>query len=190
MLFFTSDFHINHFNIIRYSARPYSSVEEMNESLVENFNKTVSSEDLTYHLGDFSLDERMVPLYLPRLNGKHVLICGNHDACHPRRKGWKRQTNKYISYGFQEVQVRKVIFVDRLGDVLLTHMPRSDYEDPRYEQYRPNDWKGWIFCGHVHEKWKIKENQINVGVDQWNYKPVSLEEIVDSIGRMEHFVII
>jgi calcineurin-like phosphoesterase family protein len=49
--------------------------------------------------------------------------------------------------------------------------------DDKYEKWRPKDDGRWLICGHVHEKWKVVDKMINVGVDQWNYKPVSIEEI-------------
>lgn len=57
-IFFTSDTHFGHNNIIKLSNRPFSSVEEMNEGLIERWNDVVGAEDIVYHLGDFSLKIR------------------------------------------------------------------------------------------------------------------------------------
>jgi len=177
-IFFSSDFHFGHRNIIRYCSRPFSSVEEMDEALIFNFNSLVKADDLTYHLGDFSMDERLVEQNLKRLNGAHILICGNHDKCHSCHKKSKKFREKYIQWGFKEVCERKIIQIENLGQVLLCHMPKSQQEDPRYEQYRPNDWEGWIFHGHVHNTYKRRDKSINVGIDVWNYHPVSLNQLI------------
>ena len=80
--FFTSDTHFGHANIIKFCNRPFTGVEEMNEALVENWNKKVKPGDLVYHLGDFSMkiDKFQSLKYLERLNGNIEFIPGNHDG--------------------------------------------------------------------------------------------------------------
>jgi calcineurin-like phosphoesterase family protein len=82
MLYFTSDHHFWHTNIIKYCNRPFVSVEEMNEALIQNWNDLVLPEDEVYYLGDFSMAARPVEIYTSRLNGIKYLVPGNHDFCH------------------------------------------------------------------------------------------------------------
>ena len=79
-VFFTSDLHFFHKNIIRFDNRPFTSVEEMNETLIRNWNRKVKKDDLVYILGDISWgnDEETCAIFA-RLNGRKVLIKGNHD---------------------------------------------------------------------------------------------------------------
>lgn len=78
--FFTSDTHFGHANIIRLCNRPFQNVEEMNEVLIENWNKVVSKDDTVFHLGDFAFGGSSVwNSIIPRLNGHINLIIGNHD---------------------------------------------------------------------------------------------------------------
>jgi calcineurin-like phosphoesterase family protein len=78
--FFTSDTHFWHTNIVEHSHRPFSSIEEMNEKLIENWNSVVTKKDNVYHLGDFSYGNKTKGLELTeRLNGHIHLIRGNHD---------------------------------------------------------------------------------------------------------------
>ena len=80
MNFYISDLHFGHENAIKFDNRPFSSVEEMNEILVQRWNKVVHPEDTVYVLGDFFWKRKDMLTYLPRLSGKIILICGNHDA--------------------------------------------------------------------------------------------------------------
>lgn len=186
MIYFTSDQHFYHSNIINYSNRPFSSVEEMNEKLIANYNSLVSPDDVVYHLGDFSLALRPVEIYVARLNGTKHLILGNHDWAHPAHKksksGIERWTQKYIECGFTTVSLGGVYeFKELSAPVHLSHMPYKNLEPgehgDKYAQWRPEDKGLWLLHGHVHTQWKTKGNMINVGVDPWDYKPVSIEMI-------------
>lgn len=77
MNFYISDLHFGHKNAIKFDNRPFSSVEEMNEILVQRWNKVVHPEDTVYVLGDFFWKRKDMLIYLPRLSGKIILICGN-----------------------------------------------------------------------------------------------------------------
>ena len=78
--FFIGDTHFGHSNIIRYDGRPFSSVDEMNEALIANWNRVVRDRDTVYHLGDVSmLRPEKTRAILDRLNGKICLIRGNHE---------------------------------------------------------------------------------------------------------------
>lgn len=82
MIYFTSDPHYGHANVIRYCARPFRDVQEMNEALINNWNSVVTQDDTVYVLGDFSLGFSEVERYSSRLLGKKFLIPGNHDKLH------------------------------------------------------------------------------------------------------------
>ena len=89
MIWFTSDTHFGHQNILKYTDRPFSSVEEMDEALIENWNNRVGDDDEIYHLGDVALcSPNKLRKVLARLKGKIYLIRGNHDksasACSDR----------------------------------------------------------------------------------------------------------
>ena len=79
-VYFTSDTHFNHANIIGFCNRPFKNVEEMNETLITNWNRVVGVDDIVFHLGDFCLGGSAEwTNVLNRLNGKIYLIVGNHD---------------------------------------------------------------------------------------------------------------
>lgn len=187
MIFFTSDLHIWHTNVIRYCSRPFSSIEEMNEMLVKNWNDTVGPEDSVYCLGDFAMAFRPVETFSSRLNGKKYLVPGNHDFCHSyhkksrnveARKNWIK---KYEDLGWIVLPEQTDLNIPGVANVQLCHHPyrfvEGDHHDDKYEKWRPKDDGRWLLCGHVHEKWKVVGRMINVGVDQWNFKPVPVSEI-------------
>ena len=196
----TSDPHFWHLNVIRYCNRPYTTVEEMNEKLILNWNKVVGPDDIVYVLGDFSLASRAVETILPRLNGRKKLILGNHDFPHPaHQKGRKLElrekwTKLYLQYGFESVELEGELNVEGVANFRLFHLPYSDPTDthqdgrPRhFKERRPDDGKP-LLCGHVHDKWLFKRTekgtpQLNVGVDApgapWHMRPASLEEVME-----------
>ena len=77
-VFFTSDLHANHANIIKFCDRPWKTKEEMTEALIENWNSVVGPDDIVFNLGDFMWSSSWNPI-LERLNGKIYLIWGNHE---------------------------------------------------------------------------------------------------------------
>ena len=95
-IYVTSDTHFSHANIIKYCNRPYSSIEEMNQSLVENWNSVVNKNDLVIHLGDFAWGRTIqsIKQHLDKLNGNKILILGNHDSL---------SQDDYIKCGFSHV---------------------------------------------------------------------------------------
>jgi calcineurin-like phosphoesterase family protein len=171
---FTSDEHYDHRNIIAYSARPFADVAEMQREMIARHNAVVRPEDDVWHLGDFALNEKTVPLVLPQLVGRHHLVTGNHDACHPCHKKHAAAKRKYLLFGFASVATEI-----RMGPFLLNHLPYvgDSAHEPRFPEWRPKDEGKWLLHGHVHELWKVRDRMINVGVDQWGFAPVRFETI-------------
>jgi len=167
---FSSDLHMGHENIISYCNRPFKSLEEMDAVLIRNWNQRVSQTDLVFHLGDFCFKNgpggkpgEGVPIksdfYEKQLNGKIIQLCGNHDS---------HNTVKTI------ISSIEIMFGGR--NIRLIHNPIA------YEQGKLN------LCGHVHEKWVItwadpETPIVNVGVDVWNFMPISINEILSVVSR-------
>jgi calcineurin-like phosphoesterase family protein len=153
-VFVTSDTHFGHANIIKYAGRPFDSVEEMDEALVENWNSVVKQGDKVYHLGDVTMNSKSLDI-LNRLNGRKVLIKGNHDI----------QKLKFYTPHFYDIRG-----CHELGKFILTHIPVAISQKLRYSS-------GNIH-GHLHEKSMEDPWYINVSVEQTNYTPISFDEIV------------
>jgi calcineurin-like phosphoesterase family protein len=180
--YFSSDFHAGHTNIILYSSRPFQTIEEMNRELIARHNAVVQPDDVVYNLGDFSLKESVVPDIVKQLNGTKYLVSGNHDATWVGRKKYQAAITRYIEYGFKDVMMET-----RVGPFLCTHLPYLMSDDTghmaRFPEWRPKNRGDYLLCGHVHTAWKTKDRMINVGVDQWDYTPVSLETLTAMIAE-------
>jgi calcineurin-like phosphoesterase family protein len=190
--YFSSDMHFGHQNIIKFSGRPYADLVEMEAMLISNWNDTVTADDTVWVLGDVAMGPIVDSLAAcSQLNGHKILLCGNHDR---PWAGWSQHrpsqnhdwVKRYMDEGgFEAVLDGRSIpgmalhSDDGMGDVFvrLCHFPRTgDHTvEERYKNWRPADDGGWLVHGHVHEAWKldVPNRQINVGVDVWNYRPVS-----------------
>lgn len=188
-IYFSSDPHYFHKNIILYTGREYKDVEEMNRALIDNHNAIVKPEDTTYCLGDFSMTDKVVADILKQLNGTHILIPGNHDKCHPgnkKNKDKEASIREYISYGFKEVHLELMQDIPGIGLVKFNHLPYNDptHDDRRYDNFKPKpSGEKYLFHGHVHTSWKRRGTMINLGVDQWDYKPVSIPQIIEFLNE-------
>lgn len=167
-----SDLHLGHANIIKYCNRPFSSVEEMDKTIIDNWNTIVKPEDEVYFLGDFCFGrpgQKVSKEYREKLNGKIHLILGNHD--------------RYIDKSsFDSVQ--KYIILEELGKkILLTHYPvyREDYSYIKENFNLPN--YDICFYGHVHNgrEDEIIPNHFNVCVEKTNYKPMNFDILLSKI---------
>lgn len=180
---FTSDTHFGHHNIITYSRRPYEGVEEMNDALVRAWNERVAPQDVVYHLGDVAMGRLEDSLALiARLNGRKLLVPGNHDRCwagHRKRGSWPQ---RYEEAGFELLDSQASISLAG-REVTLCHFPYEgdSHAEDRYREHRPEDQGGWLVHGHVHERWRQRGRMVNVGVDVWGWEPVaasSVEELI------------
>ncbi len=179
MIYFTADTHFGHKNIIQYCSgrQRYECVEDMNEDLINRWNRVVTPDDTICHLGDVAFLPKDKTLEIcHRLNGHKILIMGNHDL--------HRTVAFWGECGFEEVH--KLGYgqtLERFG-FSLCHYPNreslTEYDEREYlYQHAPHKLEGWLLHGHVHERWWVNGSQINVGVDVWDYKPVSLDVMKD-----------
>lgn len=157
-IFLLSDTHLNHRNIIKYCNRPFSDVDEMNDTIVKNWNKTVKEDDTVHFLGDlcFPRGEKDAEYWLSKLNGKiNTSIKGNHD-----KEGIDSYYLDYKGYTF-----------------MLVHFPQNR-----------GDWENWMIHGHKHSNdintfpfINMKNKTVNVSVEMINYTPVNIDRIIEEI---------
>jgi calcineurin-like phosphoesterase family protein len=191
---FSADLHLGHENIIRYCDRPFRDVDEMNAGLVARWNTLVSPTDTVWVLGDVAMGR--IALSLPRvaeLNGRLVLLTGNHDRCWPGHGEQAQEwTDAYLDAGFAEVHHGTIDITVRADDgrsalVSACHFPYvGDSQDlDRHPGARPTDEGRWLLHGHVHEVWRQNGRMINVGIDAWGGVPVSAAAVLDIIETGE-----
>lgn len=178
-LFFTSDSHWGHSRIIEFCKRPFSSVEEMNQKLIENWNSVVQPGDIVFHLGDFCWGgSAMWNSILDQLNGKIWLIKGNHDIKNLREGYLKRF--EWVGYQL------KITIEER--SVYLNHFPFLCYDGT----YRDKQILVYQLHGHTHLcEEKVGQDyqrllnafptQLDVGVDANNYTPLSWQQVKEQI---------
>lgn len=187
LIYTISDTHWWHSNILKLmpQTRKFSSIEEMNQTLIDNWNSAVSKEDTVYFLGDLAFcGTQKIETILKQLNYKKlIMIKGNHD----------RQTSnkRWLELGMSEVHEQLEIEYKE-HKFLLCHFPYltgSETEDTRYLNLRPEDKELNLIHGHIHSvpERKIRVTPKNtkmydVGVDANNMYPVSLDRIVEELG--------
>lgn len=164
MIFFTSDTHFNHANILKHCNRPFKSVFDMNYSIIENWNNTVTDGDEVYILGDFCWKNNP-DVFLSKLNGKKHLIHGNHDHKKTRNSKLWKSSQPYL-----ELKYDNNLFV-------LFHYPIQIWNKKHFGSYHLH--------GHVHGALvgKEKENAYDVGVDCNNFMPISLSNIINKLSK-------
>ena len=179
-IFFTSDTHFWHENILKFCNRPFSSIEEMNDTIINNWNSVVKENDIVFHLGDFCFcgSDKFKEL-IEKLNGKIYLILGNHDL---------KTIKQWHATKFEGVYQQMSIKIDG-RKIYLNHFPFLCYAGTYY-RYEDVIWQ---LFGHVHSSDKNKNGldnqrlsmlfptQYDVGVDNNNYTPVSFEEVKNII---------
>lgn len=159
----------------------------MDDGLVERWNATVQPSDTVWVLGDVALSPKAVGP-VSRLNGYKILVAGNHDACWDRHRGYQNKIDVYRQAGFDEIHSSGIVDSHRIDghDVRLAHLPyagdHTEYD--RYADRRPLDDGRPLICGHVHTSWRTNGRQINVGVDVWDYAPVSAETLTELIDEL------
>jgi calcineurin-like phosphoesterase family protein len=157
-VWYSADHHFFHEKIIKLAHRPFSSMEEMHEKMIANHNALVAPDDEHYILGDFIFGGTVEKArsILSRLNGIHHLVVGNHDA-----RGIERMS-EWRSTG-QIVEIR-----DGGRHVVLCHYPMVAW---------PGSYGGSIHLyGHVHDRLPADAQSTDVGVDAWDFRPVTLDQ--------------
>lgn len=187
--FFTSDLHFGHVNILKYTPqrRTYlglsddADVTDMNEAIVELWNRQVDADDEVFIVGDVAMGLVHDTIrYVSRLNGTKHLVRGNHDRTHPvhseketpKREKWEAM---YDEVGLKETTLQFTHNFDGI-EALVCHFPYyGDHSEDRYNAdklsiYAPDKDRGLpLVHGHVHDLWKTRDGiMYNVGIDAWD----------------------
>lgn len=185
--FWISDTHFGHKLVAQ--KRGFSSVEEHDETLIDNINSMVRRGDMVWHTGDVGVGpEEHTLRCVERLNGKWYLIAGNHDRPWAGHKRGHMSQRKWLRY-FQSVQP---FARTQIGDheVLMSHFPyTADHTvEPRATQFRLRDEGAILLAGHTHKSEKVHgPRQINLSLEAWGLKPATEAEVLDVIRNLHNY---
>ena len=168
MEFFTSDYHLQHKKIIEYCKRPFKSVYEMTEAIVDNHNKVVRANDILYHLGDFAMGSpKWIEDIIKKLNGNIVFIRGCHD--------------KNLLKIYKDIPYMKEISCH--GQIItLSHYAMRTWPKSHYNS--------WALYGHSHNGLKGAGKSFDVGVDTCHlsvhapFTPYSFDEVKEIMDSL------
>lgn len=175
MIYFTSDTHFNHDREFVYGPRGFESIQDMNETLIKNWNETVGPEDDIYVLGDFFLgaDYDYINEVLNKLNGHIHLVVGNHDT--------PSKITRYTSWD-NIVEIADALRLRyKKKEFFLCHYPvftASLEQDPNRAVIN--------LFGHTHSKEKFYEDRpymYNVAADAHDNRPVSIDTIINDFNE-------
>lgn len=187
-VWYTADTHFMH-KMLALDIRGFSSVEEHDSALIDNWNSCVGPKDTVWHLGDFSLKQPYdFSGTFRKLNGTIHLISGNHDRCFSGIRDSYKWQQAYYNAGFASVQSFARKKLDGMY-IMLSHFPYSgDHGPDRYTQYRLKNEGLPILHGHTHFKerssWAVLTPQLHVGMDAWHLKPVHQEVVIELLRAM------
>jgi calcineurin-like phosphoesterase family protein len=193
--FYTSDTHFGHEKLLELDPRrkeAFGTVENMNETLIANWNSVVTWEDVVFILGDVSMHGKNLHHFF-RLNGTKVLINGNHDSTWGGAKHPYKHHPSYSHYfsAILDFTTGSLPPAKKNGPrlpVVMSHFPYDGdhYDKDRFEQFRLRDEGTVLLHGHVHHLYKESYSnkgtpQVNVGVDVWDWAPVHEDELASFI---------
>lgn len=172
MIYFTADLHFGHKNIIKHCNRPFEDDYHMDKTLIDNWNNTVSEQDVIYVLGDFSLHSKeqfVYDNYISKLKGEIFFLYETHT--HDK---WLKKESTDI-----DIDIVNSIFLLKYNKrkFFCTHCPLLTWPQEYHGSYHLH--------GHSHGKSQYKFGRYDVGVDCNNYKPISIEQIMHNITQTE-----
>lgn len=173
-IWFTSDWHIGHANIIKFCNRPFSNISEMNEAIIENHNALVKPKDVVYHHGDlfFKIGYKNISYFMSKFNGVFHVIKGNHD----KESVLKRLKDDGLIESFQHVLG---LSVDKKY-IWMSHYPHRSWNRSFHGS--------WHTFGHCHGTLEPYKLSFDVGVDCWDFKPLHFDEVDKRMKQLQFMI--
>ncbi len=183
-VWFASDYHFCHANVIRFDGRPFDNVEEMNETLVNNWNSVVKPTDTVIYLGDLSFEKNgnETKKLIDRLNGKIHYILGNHDDERVIRNLKRFETvSDYINLTIADED-----HPQRRQTIMMMHYAILQWDKAHHG--------AWHLHGHSHQQLTkdpkhdeyYTRKVLDMGCNGWDYTPVSYAEIKKIMATREN----
>lgn len=170
-IFFTADTHWGHANIIKYCNRPFMTKMDHDEALIERWNSVVQPNDHVYHLGDVGFGSpQYLHKILQKLRGKIYLIKGNHDGPALREPACQR---------FQFIKDVHFLTTQHKGkkyQIFLSHYAHRTWNHSNHGAFH--------LFGHSHSNLPSYGLSFDVGVDCWNFTPISLDDVIEKMNSL------
>lgn len=173
MIFYIADCHFGDAKVINFSSRPFRTLKEMDQTMLDRWQEKVNPEDDVYILGDLVCRSNQPEYYLKQLPGRLHLILGNHDQAIVRQL----HLQKY----FEEIHNYQVIH-DGSHRIVLFHYPILEWDGYYYGT--------WHIYGHIHnhpsktqKRVGVLGKALNAGVDITNFSPMTFDELVAVNGK-------
>ena len=178
-VYFASDFHIGHQNVIKFDSRPFEDLQDMHNKLIENWNSVVGENDLVFYLGDFSFKDRgSGKWFRDQLNGKIHFIMGNHDRMRiVGHLGFDKIYGDDTALGGATIEIKDDDANRGYQTIVLCHYPILSWNKSHHGS--------WHIHGHCHQslaknpemEWYYKRKVIDAGVNGLGYTPISYTEL-------------
>jgi calcineurin-like phosphoesterase family protein len=165
--YFSTDWHLDHANVIKYDNRPFKDVREMNKTIIDNYNKIVKPNDNFYFLGDFCFNIRNAEEHLSKLNGNLFFIKGNHDK--------QDMIRLYQRYGTYLGEQKKIKVQGQ--EIVLNHYGMRVWDKSHHGT--------WCLYGHSHGSLPDDPNSLSmdVGCMLFDYKPLEFAQIKEIMSK-------
>lgn len=185
-IFFISDLHVGHKNVIKYDNRPYSNLEEMHTDIIKRWNETVQPEDIVYYLGDLSFTRSdTAKWFVNSINGKIYFIMGNHDSMKNiiNLNRWENVHEYGTEIFVKDEDNKKARGSQGYQQIIMSHYPILSWNRQHYGS--------WMIHGHAHGN-LMKSNQdyyrrkvIDVGCNCIDYRPISYGQVKTIMDKRE-----
>lgn len=184
MIWFTSDWHLDHANIIRLCNRPFKDVEEMNNTILNNFFNVVQTGEHVYFLGDLAFGQRLLPAFFQRVKERGIffhVILGNHDKDLIRLSKTQEFVIQYYGTNTLTINDIRSITLDHQS-ITLCHYPMLTFDKSHFG--------AWQLYGHHHDEGYHKDipawvmgKKMDVAVDITGFKPVSWDQVKEYMAK-------
>ena len=182
-IFFTSDWHLFHDNVLIYDKRPFKDVYEMHETLVKNWNNKVPSDAVVFYMGDLSFAKN-IKLTIPiveQLNGQIHFIMGNHDRYEDIKKIGRFEN----IYDLINLRVTDIDAPKNEQSIVLSHYPILSWNKINRGSYHLHGHEHMHLAREKEWEWYYKLKVLDMGCNGWDYTPVSYQEVKEIMKTKE-----
>ena len=184
-IYFIGDLHLYHKNVILYDNRPFNTLDEMHEALINNWNNTIKKDDIIYNLGDLSFGSfEQTKEFVTQLNGKHQIIIGNHDKIKDIKK-LNIYENIY-EYG-TEIWIKDESVTTKKSNgyqhLILSHYPILSWNRQHYGSIHLHAHSHQSLVNNEKTNWYYNRKVLDVGCNGTNYTPLSYTEVKELLNN-------